>query len=447
MRARFSGWRHWCKRGEYRRQGHVFATVLASTLILTSCGRTPANVTFPEPFTVTEAWTQIGRSATHADWRANGPVAALQGLWRFGTEKERTFVGGVPYLPTKQAPELLDIVALNDRIFAASAFKIYGLSTNGKLLWRFAPPHRGKVSNLVALSDAVLSASVDDKDRLVRVLGLDPSTGRTLWSWWSRVESADEAWIAAADGRVLVTANSLRGSNAWLLNSSGKPVWSITVSGKPVGVPALSSTIAVVPTSRGVTAFDASNGVLRWTRAGGAPRLGPPVILNDRVIVGDGGDVSQGTEISGPETIRQYGEDGRILSSALDIRSMLRFYVAAQELFVFDSGREDSISIYDIRSGALRGRIALPNVTITSLVPVGDSVLVGGAIPASTKPYSATVPILELVDRAGNVAWSLRLAREEGEPSSDPTRMIALGSAVLLSTEDGVVMALVPRKG
>lgn len=153
-------------------------------------------------------------------------------------------------------------------------------ATTGELDWRIRLPGHNLSSSPATDSNAIYI--VDDQERLVSV---DPMTGEIIWT---KNDFGQLSGKVAVDDNQLFVADRERGVHA--LTPAGDRIWLSESPGDGVHVAVDSTQVYVTDRTR-VSALDRASGKQVWTfNAGPGPQLGFPVIADELLYVGRGGE-------------------------------------------------------------------------------------------------------------------------------------------------------------
>lgn len=196
--------------------------------------------------------------------------------------------------------------ALYDRgrlIFANGDDHAYALRADtGQLLWSTDVGGYSTMANAVMAGKAVVVAVCTETKRTFS-LALDPSTGKVLWT--SPYGFCD-ATPSYADGKVFLSTvapgetnlqkktvvaalNAQTGKPVWVYRGATQGLWSIVGSDEEAvaGTYAAGTYYQPAPLDDQIIAFDAGTGKVRWRFHTSGPAKMSPVILNNRVYIGD----------------------------------------------------------------------------------------------------------------------------------------------------------------
>jgi outer membrane protein assembly factor BamB len=189
-------------------------------------------------------------------------------------------------------------------IFANGEWRAYALRADtGRQVWKTDVGGVSTMSNAVVAGSAVVVGVCTNLYNKFAAVALDPASGKILWR--SPYGHCDQS-PAYADGKVFVSStlsphhgvrrkatvaalDAKTGKPIWVFRQSRWGVWSTVASGETAiaGTYASGTYYQPIPNTDEIVAFNGDTGKIRWRFHTTGPVKMSPVVVKDRLYVGD----------------------------------------------------------------------------------------------------------------------------------------------------------------
>lgn len=374
-------------------------------------------------------WTQYHGDGTHAAGAASSPLPPFHQAWMFAADKLHARGVDGWFRGSFGAP------VIADGMIALVGDKLYGLTTDGDLMWRVEPPPHAGFFEPVVLGTNVIVPTLVGNPAKVQLLAVDIHTGNEAWTWEAPAAGAQWVWLTSNnDGVLVVTSPGDR--RIWFLGADGHERWASqmqsAVSQLQQAPPAaVDDRVAVINGNNLLEAHALDDGALLWsgvTAVSGSSIS--PAIVGDQVI-----EIVAGSPSGELESISLAdGEVTRITEGA-DVGSFIagNGYIVAR---VADFG----YVVYDNnlkKVWELPREFATTALTITQL-PLGDGVLFAGS-SIGTSDFT-----LWYLGRKSEWHAPLTIPTPGFRGGQNPWGVVTDGSKIYVSNAGGILLAFEP---